>query len=266
MVRWRRVSGGGLALEFVGRGDLQVKVRGVRIELGEVESALLACVGVAGSAAAVREDRLVGYVVPEAGVALDSAVVVAGVGERLVRQMVPAAVVVVDELPVTPNGKIDRDVLPIPDFDERLSEFIPPVTEIESALAGLFEEVLGLESVGVEDSFFALGGDSIVSIQLVSRAKATGIVFSPRDVFERKTVAGLAEIAVFGDGLEAATLEELPGGGVGEVPLTPIMRWLLERGTSGFTRFSQALMLNLPEAIDEQSLASTIQAVLDHHD
>ncbi|PBC40539.1 hypothetical protein CJ178_01975 [Rhodococcus sp. ACPA4] len=266
VVRWRRVSGGGLALEFVGRGDLQVKVRGVRIELGEVESALLACVGVAGSAAAVREDRLVGYVVPEAGVALDSAVVVAGVGERLVRQMVPAAVVVVDELPVTPNGKIDRDVLPIPDFDERLSEFIPPVTEIESALAGLFEEVLGLESVGVEDSFFALGGDSIVSIQLVSRAKATGIVFSPRDVFERKTVAGLAEIAVFGDGLEAATLEELPGGGVGEVPLTPIMRWLLERGTSGFTRFSQALMLNLPEAIDEQSLASTIQAVLDHHD
>ncbi|MDV8067784.1 amino acid adenylation domain-containing protein [Rhodococcus sp. IEGM 1366] len=266
VVRWRRDSGGDLVLEFVGRGDLQVKVRGVRIELGEVESALLACEGVARCAAAVREGRLVGYVVPEPSVTLNASVIVDCVAGRVPAQMVPAAVVVVGELPVTPNGKIDRDALPIPDFDERLSEFIPPVTEIESALAGLFEEVLGLESVGVEDSFFALGGDSIVSIQLVSRAKATGIVFSPRDVFERKTVAGLAEIAVFGDGLEAATLEELPGGGVGEIPLTPIMRWLLERGTSGFTRFSQALMLNLPEAIDEQSLASTVQAVLDHHD
>ncbi|MGG7105222.1 phosphopantetheine-binding protein, partial [Rhodococcus sp. 24CO] len=182
--------------------------------------------------------------------------------ERVVRQMVPAAVVVVDELPVTPNGKIDRDALPTPNFDERLDTFVAPETEMESTLAGLFEEVLGLESVGAGDSFFSLGGDSIVAIQLVSRAKAAGIVFSSRDVFERKTVAGLAEVAVFGDGSPAVRLEELPGGGIGEVPLTPIMRWLVGRSASGFNRFSQAVMLNLPEAIDEPSLASTVQAVL----
>ncbi|PSR38160.1 hypothetical protein C7T36_29775, partial [Rhodococcus sp. AD45-ID] len=259
-------SGGGLALEFVGRGDLQVKVRGVRIELGEVESALLGCVGVVRAAAAVREDRLVGYVVPEPSVGLDTSVIVDCVAGRVPAQMVPAAVVVVDELPVTPNGKLDRDALPTPDLSAVRKEYRAPVTEMESALAGLFEEVLGLESVGVEDSFFALGGDSIMSIQLAARAKAQGVVISPRDVFERKTVAGLAEVAVEAGGADVAKLEEMTGGGVGEVPLTPIMRWLVERGGSGFNRFSQAVMLNLPEAIDEQSLASTIQAVLDHHD
>ncbi|MFE4504192.1 condensation domain-containing protein, partial [Rhodococcus sp. NPDC056743] len=220
---------------------------------------------VARAAVVVRGDRLVGFVVAESGVVLDVSVVVGSVAERVPSQMVPAVVVVVDGLPVTPNGKLDRDALPTPNFEDRPGTFIAPATEMESALAGLFAEVLGLESVGAGDSFFSLGGDSIVAIQLVSRAKAAGIVLSARDVFEHKTVAGLAEVAVFGDGTEAVGLDELPGGGVGEVPLTPIMRWLLERGT-GFTRFSQAVMLNLPAGIDERGLEGTVQAVLDHHD
>ncbi|MFD9670196.1 condensation domain-containing protein, partial [Rhodococcus sp. NPDC059968] len=187
-------------------------------------------------------------------------------GERLAPHMVPATVMVLDALPLTANGKLDRAALPAPDFSTGRGQFRAPVTEVEMALAGLFADVLGLESVGVEDSFFALGGDSIMSIQLVARAKATGLVFSPRDVFERRSVAGLAQVAVLGGGPEAATLEEFAGGGVGEVPLTPIMRWLLERGESGFGRFSQAVMLGLPAGIDRQTLAGTVQAVLDRHD
>ncbi|WP_164877651.1 condensation domain-containing protein, partial [Prescottella agglutinans] len=167
---------------------------------------------------------------------------------------------------MTPNGKVDRAALPAPDFAAARSEFRAPDTEIEKTLTELFGEVLGLDRVGVEDSFFALGGDSIMSIQLAARAKAAGVVFSPRDVFECRSVARLAEVAVRGDGGSAPVLEELAGGGVGEVPLTPIMRWLLERGASGFGRFSQALMLGLPPATDGRTLAGTVQAVLDRHD
>ncbi|MCJ0904292.1 non-ribosomal peptide synthetase [Rhodococcus sp. ARC_M6] len=269
VVRWLRLPDGSVTIDYLGRSDLQVKVRGVRIELGEIESALSACPGVARAVAAVRRDagrgdRLIGYVVPEPGVDLDVRAVLGGVGERLPPHMVPATVVVLESLPLTSNGKLDRDGLPAPDFASGRSTFRAPVTEVEIVLAGLFEEVLGVAEVGVEDSFFSLGGDSIMSIQLVSRAKQAGVQFSPRDVFERKSVAGLAEIAVVGEG--AAALEEFSGGGVGEVPLTPIMHWLLERGGSGFERFSQAVMLGLPVGIDRPTLSGVVQAVLDRHD
>ncbi|RDI30264.1 non-ribosomal peptide synthase protein (TIGR01720 family)/amino acid adenylation domain-containing protein, partial [Rhodococcus sp. AG1013] len=271
LVRWLRLPGGGLTLDYVGRADLQVKVRGFRVELGEVESVLSACVGVARAVAVVRADdgagdRLVGYVVPGVGVDLDVREVLAFAGERLAPHMVPAAVVVVEAVPLTPNGKLDRAALPAPDFAAGRAEYRAPDTEIEKVLTGLFGEVLGVDVVGVEDSFFALGGDSIMSIQLAARAKAAGVVFSPRDVFECRSVSRLSEVAVRGDSGSTQLLEELAGGGVGEIPLTPVLRWLLERGESGFGRFSQAVMLNLPEGIGADGLMSTVQAVLDHHD
>ncbi|MDI9917419.1 non-ribosomal peptide synthetase [Rhodococcus sp. IEGM 1379] len=271
VVRWLRLPGGGLTVDYVGRSDLQVKIRGFRIELGEIESALSACPGVARAAAAVRRDagrgdRLIGYVVPEPGVDLDVRAVLGGVGETLSPHMVPATVMVLESLPLTSNGKLDRDGLPAPDFDSGRNTFRPPVAEVEIVLAGLFEEVLGVAEVGMEDSFFALGGDSIMSIQLVSRAKQAGVNFSPRDVFERKSVAGLAEVAAVGEGGGTAALEEFAGGGVGEVPVTPIVHWLLERGGSGFGRFSQAVMLSLPVGIDRPTLSGVVQAVLDRHD
>nr|WP_302660082.1 non-ribosomal peptide synthetase [Rhodococcus sp. SGAir0479] len=269
VVRWVRVRGGGLALEYVGRSDLQVKVRGFRVELGEVESVLSACAGVARAVAAVCGDgggRLVGYVVPERGVEVDVRGVLAFAGERLAPHMVPAAVVVVDGVPVSPNGKVDRGALPAPDFSAGRNEFRAPGTETEKVLARLFGEVLGVDRVGVEDSFFALGGDSIMSIQLAARAKASGVVFSPRDVFECRSVARLAAVAALGNGDSHRVLDELAGGGIGEVQLTPIMRWLLERAESGFGRFSQALMLTLPTEADGKTLTATVQAVLDRHD
>jgi amino acid adenylation domain-containing protein/non-ribosomal peptide synthase protein (TIGR01720 family) len=257
--RWNRDG----QLEYLGRNDLQVQMKGYRIELGEVESALLACEGVAQSAVTVHGSRLVGYAVPETGVSIDPAVVIEAAAERLASHMVPAAVVVLDEMPLTANGKLDRKALPEPDFGQRVTTSRTPLTEIERILAGLFAEVLGLDTVGVDDSFFAIGGDSIMSIQLVTRAKAAGVVISPRDVFERKTVAALAEIA--GQGDETVVLEELPGGGVGEIPLTPIVRWLLGRG-GDFRRYSQTALFTVPATLDEDTLTQAVQALLDRHD
>ncbi|MFC0449395.1 amino acid adenylation domain-containing protein, partial [Rhodococcus jostii] len=250
-------------LEYLGRNDFQVQVKGYRIELGEVESALLACEGVAQSVVTAIGDRLVAYVVPETGAAIDAATITDTAAARLASHMVPAAVVVLGELPLTGNGKLDRKALPAPDFGQRVTVSRGPVTAAERILADLFAEVLGLDAVGVDDSFFTLGGDSIMSIQLVTRAKAAGVLISPRDVFERRTVSGLAEIAGSGDG--TVVLEELPGGGVGEIPLTPIVRWMLGRG-GDFRRYSQSALFTVPATLDEETLAAALQAVLDRHD
>ncbi|WP_433684054.1 amino acid adenylation domain-containing protein [Nocardia sp. CA-119907] len=269
LVRWLRQPEGSLELDYVGRADFQVKLRGFRIELGEVESGLLACTGVARAVATVHHgtavgDRLVGYVVPEPGVDLDPAGVLTFVEQRLVPHMVPAMVLVLDTLPVTESGKLDRAALPVPDFSSARAEFRAPVTDVERMLAGLFGEVLGIDTVGLDDSFFALGGDSIMSIQLVTRARAAGVVFSTREVFERKTVAGLAQVAVQDSAAVVALPAELPGAGVGSVPLTPIMCWMFERG--GFDRFCQWVTLTLPSGIDRTGIEATVQAVIDHHD
>ncbi|WP_329415164.1 amino acid adenylation domain-containing protein [Nocardia vinacea] len=269
LVRWLRLPDGNLTLGYMGRADFQVKLRGFRIELGEVESGLLACAGVARAVATVHRDatigdRLVGYVVPETGVVLDSAAVLAFAEQRLAPHMVPATVVVLDTLPVTASGKLDRAALPEPDFTTGRAEFRAPVTEVEMTLAGLFAEVLGIDRVGVDDSFFALGGDSIMSIQLVTRARAAGVVFSTRDVFERKTVARLAHVAGQDSTTAAALPTELPGGGVGPVPLTPIMCWMVERGE--FDDFCQWVTLTLPSGIDFTGIEATVRAVIDQHD
>ncbi|WP_433671224.1 amino acid adenylation domain-containing protein [Nocardia sp. CA-136227] len=265
LVRWLRLPEGGLTLDYVGRTDFQVKIRGFRIELGEVESGLLACPGVARAAAAVHHgsagDRLIGYVVPEPGAELDPVGILTVAGQRLASHLVPATVMVLDALPTTETGKIDRRALPEPDFSTGRVEFRAPVTKTEKTLAGLFAEVLGIDTIGLDDSFFALGGDSIMSIQLVTRAKAAGLTLSVREVFERKTVAGLARIAVRDS---VALPKELPGGGVGPMPLTPIMCWMFERG--GFESFCQWVMLTLPTGVDRTVIEATVQAVLDHHD
>ncbi|MGY4101754.1 amino acid adenylation domain-containing protein [Nocardia sp. R16R-3T] len=268
LVRWLRLPDGNLALDYVGRADFQVKLRGFRIELGEVESALSAYAGVARAVASIHRgeatgDRLIGYVVPEPGVDLDPAAVLAFAGQRLAAHMVPATVMVLDTVPVTATGKLDRAALPEPDFTAGRAEFRAPVTDVEKTLAGLFAELLGIDRVGLDDSFFALGGDSIMSIQLVTRARAADVVFSTREVFERKTVAGLAQVAVR-DGAAVPLPAELPGAGVGPVPLTPIMCWMFERG--GYDRFCQWVTLTLPSGIDMTGIEATVQAVLDHHD
>ncbi|MEU0587931.1 amino acid adenylation domain-containing protein [Streptomyces sp. NPDC006132] len=185
-------------VEFLGRADQQVKIRGFRVEPGEIEAAARALPGVRAAAVVAREDgtaprRLVAYVEPDTGAGRrpDPAGLRHALAERLPAHLVPAAVVVLEALPLTPSGKLDRRALPAPDFT-RASTFDPPRTEPEKALCALFAEVLGVERVGVHDDFFALGGDSIVSVRLADRARRAGLGLSPRDVFTHRTPAGLA--------------------------------------------------------------------------
>ncbi|OZC94968.1 hypothetical protein CH275_27885, partial [Rhodococcus sp. 06-235-1A] len=255
-------------IEYIGRTDFQVKLRGQRIELGEIEAAVLADESVSRTVVMVRNDdaigdKLVAYVVAAPGTTVDQTALLAGVGRRVPEYMVPTAVIVLTEFPLGSSGKLDRKALPAPALDTGAG-FRAPSTDVERILAGVFADVLGRENIGVDDSFFALGGDSIVSIQLVSRAKAAGVAITPRDVFERKSIAGLAEIAGR-SGETVAVLDELDGGGVGWMPLTPFAQSLVTQG-GGYSRFTQNLTVELPQAVDRSALVATLTAVVDHHD
>ncbi|HXP70782.1 MAG TPA: condensation domain-containing protein, partial [Candidatus Dormibacteraeota bacterium] len=160
---------------------------------------------------------------------------------------------------LTPNGKIDRKALPVPEFISA-EGYRAPRTPEEEILCGLFAEVLGLERVGIDDNFFELGADSILSIQLVSRARKSGMLITTREVFKQKTCRGLAEVAK----REVTTLSEKDIG-VGDLPVTPIMRRLQERGGSAKT-FSQSMLLRVPSDLDREGLNEALRAVLDHHD
>ncbi|MFI7388703.1 amino acid adenylation domain-containing protein [Streptomyces sp. NPDC049813] len=263
----RRLADG--RLEHLGRSDDQVQLRGFRIEPGEIETALLADPAVAQAAVVVRDghgggQQLIGYVVAADG-ALDLDALRTSLGGRLPAYMVPSAFMVMDRLPLTANGKLDRAALPEPELSSGRT-FRAPRTAPEELLCSVYADVLGLDRVGVDDDFFAVGGDSIRSIQVVARARAAGLEISPREVFEQRTVAALAALAAGREGTAAApALAELEGGGVGRSPLPPIGRHLLALG-GGYGRFQQSMVLTLPDGVDAASLTATVQAVLDTHD
>jgi amino acid adenylation domain-containing protein len=178
-------------LVFAGRADDQVKIRGYRVEPGEVEAALAGQPGVDQAVVVARDGRLIGYVVSDGDV--DPARLRDQVAKVLPEYMVPAAVLALAALPVNANGKVDREALPDPDFSGSVAGR-EPRTEAERALCELFAEVLGLERVGVDDSFFELGGDSIYSVKLAARARRRGLAFEVAEVFEHRTPAGLATV------------------------------------------------------------------------
>jgi amino acid adenylation domain-containing protein len=200
LVRWTAAG----VLEYVGRADHQVKVRGYRIEPGEIELVLQQHpeVGVALVLALADGDhkRLVGYVTPASADARpQSAELREFVSARLPEHMVPSAVVCLAEFPLTPSGKVDRKALPAPDHSAAPSAAQEPRTEAERLLVGIWSEVLGVPSVGVTDNFYELGGDSILGIRVVARAKRAGLVITAKDVFRRQTIAELATTAVPAD-------------------------------------------------------------------
>ncbi|WP_329126861.1 non-ribosomal peptide synthetase [Streptomyces sp. NBC_01465] len=265
-------------LKYAGRADHQVKVNGIRVEPTEIETVLAQHPAISRAAVTVCEDpsgtmRLVGYVAPvgsgagDGDVALDASVSVADlrrfVAKRLPDYMVPAQLVVLDELPLTASGKLDRAALPEPEFAG--AEYRAPRGETEKVLAAVYADVLSTEQVGVDDDFFAAGGDSIRSIQVVARAKARGVVVSTREIFEHRTVARLAELVEGRAEEERVVLAELPGGGVGWAPLPPTAAHVLALG-GGIGRFCMSALLTLPADIDRTGLVATLQAVLDRHD
>ncbi|WP_062904910.1 non-ribosomal peptide synthetase [Mycobacterium avium] len=255
LVRW----GADGQLQYMGRADAQVKIRGYRIELGEIQAALAGLDGVEHAAVIAREDRpgdkrLVGYITGTA----DPAEVRAQLGERLPGYMVPSAVVVLDALPLTVNGKLDTRALPAPEYSD-VDRYRAPVTAIEEILADIYAQVLGVERVGVDDSFFDLGGDSILSMQVVARARAAGVICRPRDVFTEQTVARLARVATVATGDDDVVDE-----GTGRVVATPIMRWL-QNMDGPVEQFNQTMVLAAPAGVTPDDVAAVLQALLDRH-
>ncbi|QRN95171.1 non-ribosomal peptide synthase/polyketide synthase [Archangium violaceum] len=261
----RRADG---MLEFLGRIDTQVKVRGFRIELGEVEAVLQehpwvreAVVVARGEAG--QDKRLVGYVVGKE----EGWPGVEGLREHLKRKlpeyMVPAAFVRLEALPLTLNGKVDRKALPAPEGvrPELERQYVAPRNDTEQRLAEVWAKVLGLDRVGVHDNFFALGGDSILTLQVVARARQVGVRVTPRLLFQRQTVAELAEVVGQSVGVEA-----WQGVVEGPIRLTAIQKWFLEQEWEEPAHFNQALLLEVKQPLDVSRLEEALQRVVEHHD
>jgi amino acid adenylation domain-containing protein/non-ribosomal peptide synthase protein (TIGR01720 family) len=246
-------------LRYVGRADDQVKIRGYRIELGEVQAVLAGLDGVTHAAVIVREDRpgdkrLIGYTTGTA----DPAALRTALAEKLPEYMVPTAIVTLEALPLTVNGKLDKRALPAPEY-QHADHYRAPTDAVEEILAGIYAQVLGLDRVGINDSFFELGGDSILSMQVVARARAAGVVCRVRDIFVEQTVARLARVAGVADG-EAGPADE----GIGPVVATPIMCWL--QGVEGpVEQFNQTVLVQAPAGVTEADVVVLLQALLDRH-
>ena len=252
-------------IEFLGREDFQVKVHGHRIELGEIEAALVAHPAVkAAVVTAIGErthKRLAGYVVParEDGV-VDLSELKGFLLQKLPDYMVPADVIVLDALPLSANGKVDRKALPSPDRGvDAIQETVDPHAPVDQ-LARIFAGVLGVDHVGVHENFFQMGGDSIMGIQIITRANEEGLAITPQQLFEHQTIAELAAVTR----TVAAGAEQ--GLVTGEIPLTPLQHWFFERDVSASERLTQVVTLEATRPIDPSVLERALQHVLAHHD
>ena len=262
----RRLPGG--ELEYLGRIDHQVKVRGFRIELGEIETALQASEAVrevvvlvhAAGAGDSGPQRLVAWVVAAAGHSPTPEGLREELLARLPEYMVPAAFVLLEELPLTVNGKLDRRALPDPEA-QASGDRAAPRNDAEEALAGVWAEVLRLDEVGIHDNFFVLGGDSILGIQIVSRALRAGLRLSPKQLFQYQTIAELAAVAE--EAVGAVVEEEMF---TGEVPLLPIQRWFFDHEHQCPDFYNQAVLLAVARPLRFNLLRRVVAGLLEHHD
>ncbi|MFB8039587.1 condensation domain-containing protein, partial [Streptomyces sp. NPDC056004] len=258
----RRTDG---ELEYVGRADQQVKVRGFRVEPGEVEAALAEHPAVAQAAVVARDDRLVGYVAARPDLAVRPVELAAHLRERLPDYLVPAVFVVMDTLPLTPNGKLDRAALPAPEAAPAGSGRAPRTPQ-EQILAELFAEVLDVPRVSVDEDFFGLGGHSLLATRLVARVRSVlGVELGLRALFQAPTVAGLAEaLAGAGRARPALTAYERPEA----VPLSFAQRrlWFLHRMDATAATYHIPLALQLTGTLDRPALDRALADVVARHE
>ncbi|NMZ01824.1 non-ribosomal peptide synthetase [Pseudomonas proteolytica] len=253
-------------VEYLGRIDHQVKIRGFRIELGEIETRLLEHEAVREAVVLALDapsgKQLAAYLVSDASdhAALREALK-AHLKAQLPDYMVPTHLMVLDSMPLTANGKLDRRALPQPDAEANRQAYVAPSNELELSLAAIWCAVLNVQQVGLHDNFFELGGDSILSIQVVSRARQAGIHFSPRDLFQHQTVQALATVATRS---EQITAEQ--GVLTGPSGMTPIQHWFFDSPIPARHHWNQALLLAPVQALDPRRLEQALLAVLEHHD
>ncbi|MDB9373597.1 non-ribosomal peptide synthetase [Nodularia sphaerocarpa] len=253
-------------IEFIGRIDNQVKIRGFRIELAEIEVVLTQHPQVGDAIVIAREDKpsinsLAAYVVSE-GKPPKSSELRSFLKEKLPEYMLPASFTVLEAFPVTPNGKVDRRALPVPELEFNDSTgLVSPRTDTEKKLVKIWRDVLLLKQVCIHDNFFELGGDSIIGIQIVARANQAGLKLTPKQLFQHQTIAELAAVAV------TTTSKEAEQGLVkGIVPLTPIQHWFFEQNLPEPHHFNQSVLLEVPSNIQGELLEQALQKLLSHHD
>ena len=256
-------------VEFLGRIDNQVKIRGFRIEPGEIEARLASHPAVQEAAVIVAEPadgsaagrRLVAYVAAAPGAAgTDSSALHSYLSERLPEYMVPAQILFLPALPRTPNGKLDTKRLPQPGM-ERDRQLVPPRTPAEQILARIWGEILNLDAVSVEDRFFSLGGDSLMSIQVIARARQEGLFLTPRQLFEEQTIARLAAAARTTDAGGGAAADGSPG----PLPLTPIQHWFFEQQLADPAHWNQAAWFEADPDINKDTLSAALAHIVQHH-
>ncbi|WP_330284539.1 amino acid adenylation domain-containing protein [Streptomyces sp. NBC_00588] len=260
LVRWQRDG----TLEFLGRADNQIKIRGMRVELEEIEAVLEQHSGVRRAVVVLREDapgvkQLAGYCLAARDPQL-LADLRGWLQERLPEHMVPRTLTVLDAFPLLPSGKVDRTSLPAPESTATAATR-EPANARERQLTELFATVLGLTAVDVDANFFALGGDSIVSIRLVTLARKAGLAISPRQIFQTPTPAGLAAAADYPERTAPAPADDP----LGELDLTPVMHWAAGPGGS-YDGLAQAVLLVTPPGLTHDRLISVLRTVVNRHD
>ena len=262
--RWKSAG----KMEFLGRTDYQVKIRGARIELGEVEAALLAhrdirecVVVVAGEVKDRIEKRLAAYYVSPKH--LTTAALRTYLLQKLPNYMIPSYFVRLDRMPLTPNGKVDAEALPHPEetTPELKESYVAPDTPVEKLLAGVWGEVLRLEQIGVYDNFFELGGDSILNIQIVAKANQAGLHLTPKQLFQHPTIAELTAVAT-----TVSTAHAEQGLVTGAIDLTPIQHWFFEQNLLNPDHWNQAVLLDVLGDLDLSLLEKGLHQLLLHHD
>ncbi len=271
LVRW--LPGGDLA--YMGRNDGQVKIRGNRIETGEIESALLQVDGIGQSYVMVKERAtasgstkyLVGYYVPDTN---DMALTDAEIEEHLSRllpdYMVPGVYVKMEAFPLTINGKLDRNALPDSDLSILAEQYATPSTNTEKEICKIWQDVLGLNRVGISDDFFRIGGDSILSIQVASRIRQAGFNCQVRDIVECKTIARLVETL---SKKSVSTTRSEQGALTGDLDLLPIQHWFIEKiGSRSFrqpSHWNQSFLIKVPELVVSK-LETVFEELVNYHD
>ena len=255
-------------IEYRGRNDDQVKIRGYRVELGEVEAAVNAHPAVQEAVVDARADeqgnrRLVAYLVWRDDAAIDIGELRRFLQKTMPDHLIPSMVIPLDHLPLTPNGKVDRGALPDP-IHSRITQsetYVAPRNAFEETLAEIWRQILGMDRVGIHDDFFAMGGDSIQTIQVVSRATMAGIRLTPKLIFQHPTIAALAAVAESLPHVAAAQ-----GLVTGPVPLTPIQQWFFDRSLVEPHHWNQSIILNVGEPIEPDLLVDIVRRLLMQHD
>ncbi|MNG60432.1 Linear gramicidin synthase subunit B [compost metagenome] len=255
-------------IDYSGRIDHQVKIRGLRIELGEIEAQLQQLPTVHDAVVVAQAGQLVAYLVAQQAPATDDAArtlreaIKADLAQHLPQHMVPAQLVLLERLPLTSNGKLDRKALPAVDAGQALQAYSAPQNPLQQRIAEIWQDVLKLERIGLHDNFFELGGDSIISIQVVSRARQQGIRFTPKDLFQHQTIQGLASVArTDGEGLR---IDQGPVSG--PAPLLPIQHAFFESAIPQRQHWNQSVLLKPSSPLQPALLEQALAVLISHHD